>query len=245
MDELNQALQRIKVLEAELAQALKLIEELERRLGLNSNDSSKPPSTDSRKARKNRDKATPSGKRQGAQKGHKGHHRHMLPAEQVDEFILYVPTQCAHCDYVFEQQEPYELLEPHQVFELPQKPIKVTEHRRTARTCPCCGHRQAFGPRLLSFMVVLTTIAQATRRQVQTLVRDVFGVPCALGTVQSALESTTPALTPQVDAIEAHLQRSAVVGVDETSWHRGRQETWILDGARRARCPLPHPRQAQ
>lgn len=244
MDELSQALQRIEVLEAALAasqkaleQALKRIEELERRLALSSNDSSKPPSTDSRKARKNRDKATPSGKRPGAQKGHKGHHRQMLPAEQVDEFILYVPTQCAHCDYVFETQEPNELLEPHQVFELHQKPIKVTEHRRAARTCPCCGHRQvsqvpkahrqAFGPRLLSFMVVLTTIAQATRRQVQTLVRDLFGIPCALGTVQSALESATPALAPQIDAIEAHLQKSAVVGIDETSWHKGRQETWI------------------
>lgn len=237
MDELSQALQRIEALEAALAKALKHIEELERRLALSSADSSKPPSTDSPQARKNRQRPTPSGKRPGGQKGHKGHHRQMLPAEQVDEFRLYLPTQCAHCDYAFELQDSYELLEPHQVFELPQKPLKVTEHRRAARTCPCCGHRQvsqvpkehrqAFGPRLLSFLVVLTTIAQATRRQVQTLVTDVFQIPCALGTVQSALESTTPALAPQVEAIVAHLQTSAVVGVDETSWHKGRQETWI------------------
>lgn len=106
MDERSQALQRIKVLEAALAtsqqaleQALKRIEALERRLALSS---SKHPSTDSRKARKNRAKATPSGKPPGVQKGHKGHHRQMLPAEQVNAFILYVPTQRAHCDYVFE-----------------------------------------------------------------------------------------------------------------------------------------------
>ena len=53
-----------------LEQARQHIQALERRLGLNSTSSSKPPSTDSAKARQERPRPTPSGRRRGGQKGH-------------------------------------------------------------------------------------------------------------------------------------------------------------------------------
>src|SRR4051812_41006724 len=63
--------QRVEVLEGQLMSALLRIEELERRLGKNSHNSSKPPSSDgfSRK-RKQRAKSE---KRTGGQHGHTGH----------------------------------------------------------------------------------------------------------------------------------------------------------------------------
>lgn len=59
---------RIAVLEAENA-------ELRRRLGENSSNSSKPPSSDSLVDRAARPKDAPSGKKRGGQPGHKGHKR--------------------------------------------------------------------------------------------------------------------------------------------------------------------------
>ncbi|WP_430687901.1 DUF6444 domain-containing protein [Lujinxingia sediminis] len=79
---------RIAELEAENAQlkqmlreALQRIAELERMLGLNSQNSSKPPSTDNERARKRRRRKKPSGRVPGGQPGHQGHCRELLPED--------------------------------------------------------------------------------------------------------------------------------------------------------------------
>ena len=51
------------------------VADLERRLGENSSNSSKPPSTDSPADRHARPKDAPSGNSRGGQRGHKGHKR--------------------------------------------------------------------------------------------------------------------------------------------------------------------------
>ena len=57
--------------------------ELRARLGQNSSNSSRPPSSDLPGARPAA-KRTPSGRRAGGQPGHPGHQRVLLPREQVD-----------------------------------------------------------------------------------------------------------------------------------------------------------------
>ncbi len=71
-EELAQKNQRIEELEAQLITAVLRIEELERRLGKDSHNSSKPPSSDGlgRKLRATRPKSE---KPSGGQKGHAGH----------------------------------------------------------------------------------------------------------------------------------------------------------------------------
>lgn len=63
---------RIALLEAENA-------ELRRRLGENSSNSSKPPSSDAPSDRAARPSAAASGKKRGGQPGHKGSKRTLLP----------------------------------------------------------------------------------------------------------------------------------------------------------------------
>ena len=82
----------IKQLETENAELKKRIEELERRLGTNSKNSSKPPSSDppgTSTAQPKRQR-----KKRGARKGHKPHLRELLPQKFVKEHFYLKPEAC-------------------------------------------------------------------------------------------------------------------------------------------------------
>jgi hypothetical protein len=145
---------------AESAVLHERVRELEARLGHNSTNSSRPPSSDPPHAPA-RPKAPPSGRKRGTQPGHRGMHRALLPVEQVDEIVAVVPERCRHC----EQPLP----EPtggrrgrvwrHQVVELLPLTVRVAEYQMAARRCARCGKhtradlpagvpRRPFGARL-------------------------------------------------------------------------------------------------
>ena len=96
-------LEKIQALEQELAETRKLlaekdavIAELKEQLGKNSQNSSKPPSSDGyRKARpvSNREKT---GRKAGAQPGHPGHGLKM-PKPDVIEDVAHFPKECEGC----------------------------------------------------------------------------------------------------------------------------------------------------
>jgi transposase len=69
----------------------KRVAELEQRLGINSTNSSVPPSANPLGAPKPVVKK-PSGRPTGGQKGHAGHSRQRLPKERVDHVIALIPT---------------------------------------------------------------------------------------------------------------------------------------------------------
>ena len=97
--------ERIARLEAQVEALLATIKaqaaeitELKRRLGENSSNSNKPPSTDPPAARAERPDAGPSGKRRGGQPGHKGHRRELLPLSQVTRRQDCFPPACRACE---------------------------------------------------------------------------------------------------------------------------------------------------
>ena len=72
------------------------IAELERRLGLNSANSGKPPSSDGvKKPPRTRSSREPSGKKPGGQKGHKG--ETLRQVAEPDSVVDHYPTSCAAC----------------------------------------------------------------------------------------------------------------------------------------------------
>jgi transposase len=83
-------MRRIETLEADNA-------ELRRRLGLDSSNSSKPPSSDGlkKKPRVLRSLRTRTGKRSGGQKGHRGDT--LRQVAEPDLIIEHAAEQCAHC----------------------------------------------------------------------------------------------------------------------------------------------------
>ena len=124
----------------EITNRLKAIEakfgNLEARLNLNSQNSSKPPSTDQKKTNKNRSLRKNSGRKPGGQPGHKG--KTLEKVDNPDEVIPHRPEVCLHCQTKLEGAE-INGYSARQVFEIPEPKIIVTEHRAFSVTCPCCA----------------------------------------------------------------------------------------------------------
>src|SRR3954454_14681223 len=154
-------------LQETIAVLLGRVAELERRLGLNSSNSGKPPSSDGQPRREPRTRSLRerSGKPPGGQKGHKGETLRQVdaPSHTVEHY----PAACPACGSALSgaMSTGYGA---RQVFDLPEpRPLIVTEHR--AHTCRCghCGRltRAAFpdevtapvqyGPRIAAVVVYL------------------------------------------------------------------------------------------
>lgn len=127
---------------AQLKQAFERIDQLERQLGLNWQNSSKQPSTDSPKQRAKRNKKKEKGGAQGAQKGHPGHHHKLCPFEKVDHLEQHFPTNCAECDLELVPENVCGEPVRHQVLEVAPKLIECTEYQVMACQCPKCGHQR-------------------------------------------------------------------------------------------------------
>jgi transposase len=81
---------------AEIAALTAGIAELERRLGLNSRNSGKPPSSDGlKKPPRTRSLRQPSGRKPGGQKGHKG--ETLRQVAEPDATVDHYPAACWHC----------------------------------------------------------------------------------------------------------------------------------------------------
>jgi transposase len=88
--------QLIEVLRAENAALKARISELERRLGLNSSNSGKPPSSDGlKKPARVSSLRERSGKKPGGQKGHKGETLDKSPIPTKSSIIIRRPVRCA------------------------------------------------------------------------------------------------------------------------------------------------------
>jgi transposase len=121
--------QRIARLEAE-------VRELTARLKQNSQNSSKPPSSDGPHGKRKPPKP-PSGRKPGGQPGHTPHQRALVPVEQVEQVIACKPEQCRRCGERLTGSDP----EPwrQQVMELPPVHPHITEYQRHRLKCASCG----------------------------------------------------------------------------------------------------------
>jgi transposase len=212
------------------------VEKLERQLASNSRNSSAPPSSDppgSPRPRRGKDR---SGRRAGAQPGHEGHGRELLPTMAVDEVIEHWPARC-QCGHVFASSERMALREPrrHQVEELPELSVRVTEHRCERLRCPDCGSERsgelpvevsqsAFGPRLQAAIATLTVRNRVSRRDTVELCEELFGARMSSGAIDAVLARTGEALgRPHEDLLD-HARASNHLNMDETGWRlRGSQ----------------------
>jgi transposase len=225
---------QIQALTARVARQDERIAQLERRLNRSSRNSSVPPSAGPSAGTPKRGK-DPSGRKQGAQPGHEGRGRPLLPAWAVDRVIDYWPERCG-CGHVFVVDEHVAVGEPvrWQVEELPVISVQVTEHRCHRVRCPGCGKRRraelpgevaqsAFGPRFQAAVATLSTRNRISRRDVVECCEQLFASRISTGTVESILARTGDALTEPHSDLLRRLRETGAVNMDETGWRTAGQ----------------------
>jgi transposase len=220
---------QVQALTARVARQEERIAQLERQTKRSSRNSSQPPSADppSTPPRRGKD---PSGRKQGAQPGHEGKGRPLLPAWAVDEVVDHWPVGCG-CGHVFSQAELVGDGDParHQVEELPVIAVRVTEHRCQRVRCSECGARprgelpaevavSAFGPRFHAAVAVLSTRNRISRRDVVELCEQLFGSRISSGTIDAILTRVADALEDPYDDLLDHVRAAAALNMDETGW---------------------------
>lgn len=220
------------------------VDELERRLGQDSRNSSKPPSSDPPKSRAERRRearelAKRLAKRKpGGQPGHEGKSREMAPPERVDRVFEHLPERCP-CGHAFDGSEK-RVGEPlaHQKWELPPARPLVIEHRRERLDCPACGRARlaelpsgvtpsAFGPRLEAHIATLAGVFRLSRRQVRRVVQEMLGVPISLGAVDAAIMRMSAALADPWATLAKAVREADAVNADETGWRMAGAGQWL------------------
>src|SRR6185369_10321020 len=115
------------------------VAELEAKLGKDSSNSSKPPS--SSHPHDKPPPAKPKSKlKRGGQPGHDKHERPLIPPEQCQEIVPCVPTECRRCGKELTGIDPDPFRR--QVWELPKILPIVTEYQQHRLICSCgCATR--------------------------------------------------------------------------------------------------------
>jgi transposase len=226
--------QLIAVLRANIETLTARVAELEARLGRNSSNSSKPPSSDPLETR--RKEPSPTGRKRGGQPGHPGTKRELLPVEKVDEVKRLVPKRCKGCRAHLRGEDPAPLR--HQVTEVPPiKPV-VTEYQCHALTCEQCGEvtraelppgvpSGAFGPRLTAMVAVCTGAYRMPKRIVQELLSAFLGVELSLGSVPKLEQRVGDSVAETVEAARRFVRGSHHVHLDETGWREEKHRAWL------------------
>jgi transposase len=238
-------------MDRQIQQLTARVDKLERELAKNSRNSSRPPSSDPPSVRKPGKPARPkgpSGKSQGAQPGHEGKGRELLPSWAVEQVVEHWPEACT-CGHVFCDGQRVAVGDPvrHQVEELPQISTIVVEHQCPRVRCPRCRKavraelspeiaQSAFGPRLSAAVAVVSVRNRISRRDTVELVEQLFGARVSTGTVDAILARAGDALTVPYEDLLARVRAAGAVNMDETGWRlKGTQRTlWGAFTARHA-----------
>ena len=219
---------QIEALSAQLTAQVARIEELERRLGSDSSNSSQPPSSDSPYRKPERSSTRgPSGRKPGKQPGAGG--TTMPLVDDPNETLVHDADRCEGCGTDL-TGAPIERVERRQVIDIaPPPPPFVTEYRIITRVCPCCTAAQAgpvpdgvparaqYGPRVLATAAELTCAHYLPVARATALLATLAGVQVSVGFVAGvrgrAARLLEQAFLPRVRAL---LRSVGVLHADET-----------------------------
>jgi transposase len=217
---------------ARIAELEALVSELRSRLSQNSQNSSKPPSSDGlskppvEKGKKKRSLRRRSGRKPGGQPAHPG--RHLERREVPDEERVHPLERCQECGVDLSGQ-PIVESQSRQVLDLPELPkLHCVQHWIQKRLCPCCGKLRAsefpaeatapvaYGPRIKALGIYLVSYQHLPCERAAELLSDWLGAPVSVGSLQAWVAAGAAGLEGFLEEIRDRLECVAVAHFDET-----------------------------
>lgn len=214
------------------------VQDLEGRLAKNSQNSSKPPSSDGYLKPAPKSQRPKTGRPSGGQPGHPG--ETLKPVERPDHVIIHPLTLCScGCGQSLERR-PVIRYEKRQVFDLPEKiRLEVTEHQAEVKTCPRSGQEiiapfpagvhapVQYGPRVSSWWVYWRIQQLISLRRIRQMCFDLLGQWVSEGTLRTVITSCFKGLAGFEATLVKCLIQSDVAHADETGVRVAGKPYWF------------------
>ena len=223
-------------LEARVEQLVARVQELEKRLNMNSSNSSKPPSSDGLKRKTKSQRRKNTGRKPGGQPGHPGQTLQQSPAPDITHSIAL--DRCPDCGADL-RDEPVASEEKRQVFDLPPIAMEVSEHRAECKWCPACAKwitapfpaevsaPVQYGHGMQSVMSYLNIAQLLPCERTAEVCQDLFGHRPSAGSVVRAVARCAEKVAPAVERIAGVLREATQLHADETGVRCARKTQWI------------------
>jgi transposase/regulator of replication initiation timing len=244
-DHLNQLHSHVNALESEVsalkAENTELRERLSRqeRPEKDSHNSSIPPSKESIKAqavRRTRSLRTPSGRKSGGQKGHKG--TTLLINPTPDETQIHTPDYCTCCGKSL-AGIPEKEVEVRQSIDIPLPVCQIiTNHVSMEKKC-ACGHLNrgsfplhvkpgvSYGVNILALVAYLSTLQFIPFKRLTDILKDLYGILISQGSISNILNRMRKQSQAGYEAIKKLIAKAPVVGADETGENVNGKLQWM------------------
>ncbi len=212
--------------------------DLRRRLGLNSTNSSKPPSSDGLDKPPPTSMRARTGRKPGKQPGTSGTtlSQVAVPDEQVPHF----PAVCDGCGDQFDPvAEPAGDPVVRQVFDVPEVRVRVTAHLLHVLACTGCGVRTravaplgvtgpaVYGPMVTTLAAYLAAQHHIPVARIVEILADLAGIDVSPGWVTTACTRMAAAVSPVNEAIKDAIAGAAVAHFDETVTRVAGRNHWL------------------
>jgi transposase len=237
MQNIQELLKIIELLREENRLLKERIAELERRLGLNSNNSSKPPSSDGLgKKPRNTSLRLSTGKSSGGQKGHLGNTLQQI--KNPDITIECNAEVCPRCN-IFLTDQPVQKIIKRQVFDIPKPKVLTTEYQAMVKECPGChtmikgifpDHVKApvqFGPVVESVIAYLSNQHLIPEDRTKDIMKDCFDLSISNATIAKINIFLSHKLEAFESDIIEYTKTAAVKNADETGTRVAGKTYWL------------------
>lgn len=212
---------------------LKRLEEI---IGMNSTNSSKPPSTDNKLTKTKKPSTSNSKKKRGAQVGHKGKSLKMVATPDKIEVLL--PTSCSCCDSSLKNINSSKY-EKRQLFDLPDVKMQITEYQAHSLKCKKCytlnkaefpdniNATTQYGDNLKSFISYLNSYQMLPYERITETIQDLTSHKISTGTIYNFLNTHYDKLHKFETTLKESLKKEEVLNSDETGVNIRAKLHWI------------------
>lgn len=211
------------------------LKRIEAMLNQDSHNSSKPPSSDTRKKYPSTPKSKES-RSPGGQHGHEG--STLKRVATPDAVVRHTPDTCATCGHSLRQEKPL-MTRKRQVIDLPPITRVVTEHQAESKSCPHCGditHAPfppeavkivQYGARIKSIASYLMQYQLVPAARTKEFLSDVLGCPVSEGSLFAWASELAEESAPAYEAIKQMVTDAPVIHTDETGVNCNKSNKWF------------------
>jgi len=232
----NTLIDVVLLMQEHLDELTERVKKLEDQVSKQSQNSSKPPSSDGLAKPKTRSLRRSEGRQAGGQPGHEGHTLKMV--DNPEQLEIHLVAACPHCTADLAGVTAHEYVR-RQVFDVPPVQLEVTEHRAEIKHCPGCGcsvqaafpadvsQPVQYGPRLKAQASYLNSYHFIPIARTCQVFEDFYGHAPAWAFVADANQAVETGSAPALAEIQQQLLQAKVVHFDETGLRVAGQLHWL------------------